>query len=462
LTVTGKAPAKLGQWAIEGELLGSGGNADVWLGADPEGNPAALKVLRTHGSASERYLRFRRELKAQLKLSDLPGVLPVLDSCLPDQLSSSSPAWVAMPVAMPLRDALGDDPPVIEVVSALADIAETLLEVHNRGLTHRDIKPENLFRWNDHWVIGDFGLVDAAEFDALTEAGRVVGSRYYLAPEMISDPVGCAGAPCDVFALAKTLWVLLTGARNPLPGHMRVDEPILRASTYLRAERLESLDLLIDRATRPNPAERPDLNTVAHELRTWLRPDRAGPEALDLSGVAKELTAVMEPAKREQERKQDHERLLHRARMTLKQGLAQLSETAAAEGIELMRSDNDTVVTDFVYQYRLLRRRKGIQAGDAVFAGTQVDRPSGIGRPNAFYLFAGTGVIELEGDAAIVCAGHLLGPNRKTAVDVVWLEFEEVPLGSEIERHAVARLLEGLVEHLPAALARLTENLRRL
>jgi hypothetical protein len=367
-----------------------------------------------------------------------------------------------MPVGTPLRVALGDDPPVIEVVSALADIATTLVEVHKRGLTHRDIKPENIFSWNDRWVIGDFGLVDAAEFGALTEAGRVVGSRYYLAPDMISDPVGCSGAPCDVFALAKTLWALLTGYRNPLPGHMRIDEPILRASTYLRAERLESLDLLIDRATRPDPTERPDLNTVAEELRTWLRPVRAAPEALDLSGVAKELAAVMEPAKREQERKQERERLLHRARMTLKQGLAQLLETAAAEGIELRRSDNDTVVTDFVYEYRLLGRRKGVRAGDAVLAGTQVDRPSGIGRPNAFYLFAGTGVIELDGDAAVVCAGHLLGPNRKTAVDLVWLEFEEVPLGSEIERQAVSRLLEGLVGHFPAALARLTENLRQL
>jgi hypothetical protein len=142
--------------------------------------------------------------------------------------------------------------------------------------------------------------------------------------------------------------------------------------------------------------------------------------------------------------------------------LAQLLETAAAEGIELRRSDNDTVVTDFVYEYRLLGRRKGVRAGDAVLAGTQVDRPSGIGRPNAFYLFAGTGVIELDGDAAVVCAGHLLGPNRKTAVDLVWLEFEEVPLGSEIERQAVSRLLEGLVGHFPAALARLTENLRQL
>jgi serine/threonine protein kinase len=37
--------------------------------------------------------------------------------------------------------------------TGLADLAE-------EGISHRDVKPENLFRLDDAWVIGAFGLVD--------------------------------------------------------------------------------------------------------------------------------------------------------------------------------------------------------------------------------------------------------------------------------------------------------------
>ena len=50
-----------------------------------------------------------------------------------------------MPIAETLPRALGDTPPLEEIVRALAVCARTLAELHEEGIFHRDLKPSNLF-----------------------------------------------------------------------------------------------------------------------------------------------------------------------------------------------------------------------------------------------------------------------------------------------------------------------------
>jgi len=40
------------------ELLGTGGNAEVWKAADPAGSSVALKILKSVRPGSDPYLRF--------------------------------------------------------------------------------------------------------------------------------------------------------------------------------------------------------------------------------------------------------------------------------------------------------------------------------------------------------------------------------------------------------------------
>jgi len=87
----------------------------------------------------------------------------------------------------------------------IADVADGLAEVHARGLWHLDIKPGNILldRDRDQAVLTDFGLASQA-----ADAKSGCGTLGYMAPEIFD---GKPTAKTDVFALAATLYRLVTG-----------------------------------------------------------------------------------------------------------------------------------------------------------------------------------------------------------------------------------------------------------
>src|SRR4051812_516049 len=93
-------------WTLS-EHLGSGGKAEVWKVQAGDGTEAALKTLLRKQVNSEPYRRFQTEIAVLRSLTPYPGVLPLIESELPDSPSRSKPAWIAMPLAIPVRKALG-------------------------------------------------------------------------------------------------------------------------------------------------------------------------------------------------------------------------------------------------------------------------------------------------------------------------------------------------------------------
>jgi hypothetical protein len=249
--------------------IGGGSNADVWRAVGPSGH-VAVKLLRSKNPAAEPYQRFVREVEQLRLLGDVPGVLPILDAHLPTQGADEPRAWLVMPLAQPLRDALGADATAEAVVEAVVQVAETLAALGLRGIAHRDVKPENLYERDGRAEIGDFGLVDAPDVEALTLPNEGLGPAHFLAPEMIQDALSADGRAADVYSLGKVLWVLLTRQRFPPPGEHRLDEPTMCVRSYLSHPRVASLDTLIARMTRHNPNERPDMAGCAVELNAWL------------------------------------------------------------------------------------------------------------------------------------------------------------------------------------------------
>ena len=296
----------IGGWKLIASL-GEGGNAEVWRVSDGK-EEVALKVLHQHKTGSEPYRRFRQEIEALTQIGANPCVMPLLGKDLPETPSSKSPAWLAMPIGIPLSDSLSHAP-LRSVVAAIGEIAETLADLHERlGIHHRDIKPSNLYMLDGHAVISDFGLVDLLEADDLTADGRPLGPKYFLAYEMIVNPKESDPAPADVFSLAKTLWVLSTDQHWPPQGEQHASNDAYSIGNLRPHPLSRHLDELIERCTHHEPQARPAMKQVAEDLRAWQNLEQATPQkALELSATWSRLREVAEPSLR-----QAHEREMQR------------------------------------------------------------------------------------------------------------------------------------------------------
>lgn len=258
----------IGPWTVH-ERLGKGGNAKVWRATDAGGREVALKVIDAIHEQREQYQRFVREIGFLVGLEDTRGVLPLIDSHLPEAPTDEDRPWLAMPVATPIADALRDQP-LETVVEAMATVAETLARLHALGIEHRDIKPGNLYGLDGQWLVGDFGLVAVPDVESLTESGRPLGPAHFTPYEMIANPGTADPKPADVYSHAKTLWVLATDQRFPPEGHQPSSMRGFGVNDFRPHSNAYLLDALVDRATRIHPTERPSMSGVAEDLRRWL------------------------------------------------------------------------------------------------------------------------------------------------------------------------------------------------
>lgn len=468
-----KRGQSIGPWKLVA-TLGRGGNAEVWQATRNDGINAALKILYNTNPHQEPYKRFRAEVKVVGSLEAQPGILPLIDSHIPERPTPESPAWLAMPIAVPIIEALRTESSLETVVEAVAVIAETLVALAEGNVFHRDIKPGNLYRYGDQWVIGDFGLASYPDKEALTAKGKKLGPLFFLADEMIASPAEANPAPSDVFALAKTLWVLATGQNFPPQGEQRTDVPPLTISGNVAHPRAYLLDSLIERATSHIPERRPVMNEVAAELRAWLASPVETTVPQDFAALAARITAIVQPVGRGEQVKEQRRVLLReqgsRIIQRLQQKLGPLAdelERVVPEGRGLSpitiplaackpREHRDAVV------------RKGCCAVGEV-QGVRVKLWSGMG-------------IELssDDDRLYIAAAHIVSPSiserdanisppyqaplhviriRNLEYRVVWCAHRWVPLNSAQQEQAIDLLFDELVRYFPYALQWFTGTL---
>lgn len=203
-------------------LIGRGGMASVYRGEDQAlGRPVAVKVFTAAADGLDDDERRKSETALLASLSHR-ALVRLYDASV-DAGTGREYLVMELVEGRDLREVLrlgpiGPDDGVV----LLADLAEALHVIHDRGIVHRDVKPANVLlepahlptrRWNPK--LADFGIARLIDDARLTRTGLLVGTPGYLSPEQVS---GAAPAPAaDIYALGLLVLEARTG-RSTFPG----------------------------------------------------------------------------------------------------------------------------------------------------------------------------------------------------------------------------------------------------
>ena len=268
-------------------VLAKGGMATVYLSTDTRlDRLVAVKVMhRALADDPEFVARFAREARAAARVQ-APEVVLVHDQGT-DRETGLAYLVMEHVQGINLRQLLVERGALTpsRAVALVEPVLRALAAAHAAGLVHRDIKPENVLLSDDGRVkVADFGLARAIETSNLTQTtGLLIGTVSYLAPEQVET--GTADARSDVYATGILLWELLTGyppytGDSPMSVAFRhVHEDVPYPSTEVGGIP-QALDALVVRATRRDPAK---------------RPQDAGEFLAELLAVKAELPSVAEP-----------------------------------------------------------------------------------------------------------------------------------------------------------------------
>jgi tRNA A-37 threonylcarbamoyl transferase component Bud32/tetratricopeptide (TPR) repeat protein len=219
-------PVKVGRFEVL-DRLGEGAMGVVYRARDPglEREVAVKLIASRFTDEAGAAARLRREARALARLEH-PNVVKVLDVGAHD-----GRVFVAMEKVDggTLLEWAHAHPPgtpdrIAQLRSLLEQAADGLAAAHRSGVVHRDVKPHNMLLGRDGRLrLADFGLASTSiarvptdpGFDvtleaSLSEAGAVVGTPAYMAPEQFE---GLADERTDQFSLCASFWEAAYGER---------------------------------------------------------------------------------------------------------------------------------------------------------------------------------------------------------------------------------------------------------
>lgn len=263
-----------GRYEVE-ELVGHGGMSSVYRARDRLlERHVALKILHQQYTAEDDFVeRFKREARAVAQLSH-PNIVTVIDRGEDGGRQYIVFEYVEGENLKELVVRSGRLS-VTDTLELGLQIARALAFAHEQGLVHRDVKPQNvLLNGDGRAKVTDFGIARSLDVEGVTQAGTVLGTSDYIAPEQASGlPVD---AQTDVYSLGIVLYELLAGdvpftGDNFVAVAMKHVNEIPPDLLEVRRDVPTRVANAIDRALEKDPGRRfPSMDAFAAELEACL------------------------------------------------------------------------------------------------------------------------------------------------------------------------------------------------
>lgn len=227
--------------------------SEVLLGYDlAEPRFVALKFLRGPYRFDDSAIgRLKREADIYRKL-DHPGVVRLVDDgpvdgggyfLAQEYLRGQSLTETMDEIGGPLR--------LPQVMAVIEDVGSALRVAHNNGIIHRDIQPQNImFGPDGRATVFDFGIAYAQDDLVHTEAGTVMGTIVYSAPEQRRGER--VDHRADIFGLGAIIYETLTGRKA------------IQARTF--EEALDASTAYLPVPSRRNPDVPPALDAICMRM----------------------------------------------------------------------------------------------------------------------------------------------------------------------------------------------------
>ncbi len=247
-------------------LIATGGMGNVYKAKSIEtGETVALKVLRDDLFIREdTKLRFKREAKMLEELHH-PGIVKTLGSG-----EHKGKLYIALEFikGKTLKDIIQEKWPLSleETFKISAETASALSYIHSKGIIHRDIKPSNIMiagekkKENGFLVkLMDFGIAKAIDMETITREGSIIGTPYYIPPELIkNNTIDKRG---DIFSFGVLLYELFTGEipfyhTDPIGTIHKIINMTPQPPSTVYPYVPKCMDSIIMKCLRKNPEER--------------------------------------------------------------------------------------------------------------------------------------------------------------------------------------------------------------
>ena len=215
--------------------------------------------------------------------------------------------------------------PETEALGYVKDAARALEYIHSKNINHLDIKPSNLVLRHDDGkvLVIDFGV--AKQYDAVTSEGTTttpvcISPGYSPVEQYSKNDVHTFSPQSDVYALAATLFKLLTGNTPP-------------EATNIRDEGLPVAEL------QEKHISRPVISAIAMAMKG--RHDRTQSVAEFISNLNGDATVVIPDSAEAERKRKEAEEKVAKEKAEAERKRKETNEKAAKENAEAERKQKE-------------------------------------------------------------------------------------------------------------------------